>query len=135
MANEAVIVDLGPNGGSPYQFTVADGATIEKGTLLKFTDPRTAAANSAIRDRFAGIAAAEKVASDGATTLAVYTEGIFDLNIVGGVVAGDTVILSGANTLRSGAGLTAASGEMFVGIALEDAAVTAETILVKLRGY
>ena len=138
MANEAVIVDLGPNGGAPYQYTVAEGTTIEKGTLLKFSDPRTAAAADARFNNFAGIAAAEKVGSDGSTTLAVYTEGIFDLYAGGEqITAGQPVILSGTNNIIvSGASLTAASGAQVIGIALESAAGgTAEYILVKLRGY
>lgn len=78
MANEAVIIELF-NGGRPIRYTVADGATIEKGTLLKLTDPRTASAHSAADQPIVGIAAAEKVASDGATTIAAYTDGIFDI--------------------------------------------------------
>lgn len=88
MAAEAVIIELF-NGGRPIRYTVADGATIEKGTLLKITDPRTAAAHSAADQPIAGIAAAEKVANDGATNLAVYTDGIFDMTAA---AAGVTVV-------------------------------------------
>lgn len=78
MAAEAVIIELF-NGGRPIRFTVADGATIEKGTVMRLTDPRTAVAHSGADQAICGIAAAEKVASDGSTTLAVYTDGIFDM--------------------------------------------------------
>jgi len=78
MANEAVIIELF-NGGRPMQFTCADGTTIEKGTLMELTSPRTVIANTNDNAPLVGIAAAEKVASDGATTIAVYTDGIFDV--------------------------------------------------------
>ncbi len=87
MAAEAVIIELF-NGGRPIRYTVADGATIEKGTLMKLADPRTASAHSAADQPIVGIAAAEKVASDGATTISVYTDGIFDITAAaGGVTA------------------------------------------------
>ena len=78
MANEAVIIELF-NGGRPIRYACADGATIEKGTLAVITDPRTVVAHSAVDTPIAGVVAAEKVINDGATTVAVYTDGIFDL--------------------------------------------------------
>ena len=44
MANEAVITDRLEN---PIDYTVADGTGIEKGTLLKATNTRTAIISSA----------------------------------------------------------------------------------------
>jgi len=78
MANEAVIIELF-NGGRPIAFTCADGTGIEKGTLMELTSPRTVIANTNDNAPVVGIAAAEKVASDGATTIAVYTDGIWDM--------------------------------------------------------
>ena len=98
MASEAVIVDLGTRGGNPIQFTVAEDAGILKGTICKLTSPRTAAACTADSDIFAGIAAADKVADDGSTTLALYQEGIFDIVCEGpAIAAGKMVTISGAN--------------------------------------
>lgn len=99
MANEAVIIELLGNKGDPIRFTCADGTTIAKGTVMELTDPRTVKANSAANKPIAGIAAAEKVANDGATTIAVYTNGIFDMDIVAG---GSSVL--GADVVSSGAG-------------------------------
>lgn len=79
MANEAVIIELLGNGGDPVRYTVADGTGIEKGTVMELVDPRTAQKVSGAGVVIAGIAAAEKVANDGQTSLAVYTNGIFDL--------------------------------------------------------
>jgi hypothetical protein len=78
MANEAVIIELF-NGGRPISFTCADGTGIEKGTIMELTDPRTVIANTNDNAPIVGIAAAEKVANDGATTIPVYTDGIFDV--------------------------------------------------------
>jgi hypothetical protein len=133
MANEAVIIELLGNGGDPIRFTVADGATIEKGTLLKISDPRTAAATSADGDLFVGIAAAEKVADDGATTIAAYTNGIFDIKDGNaGITVGNMCKINGANTI---APLDTDTGELqqaeCVGMALETAAAN-EVIAVRV---
>lgn len=128
MANEAVIIELLGNGGDPIRYTVADVGAIAKGTLCKITDPRTAVATAADNDPFAGIAAAEKVASDGSTTLALYTHGIFDLVDSGaGITAGERVSIKAANQIAK----VAAADQLFsdVGIALETAGA-AETIAV-----
>jgi len=74
MANEATLfweVEL------PIPFTVADGAGIEKGTLLKITTDMTAAAADGAGDALAGIAAEEKISGDGKVKLGVYRRGIF----------------------------------------------------------
>ena len=90
MANEAVIVELiGKVPGCPINYTVADGVGIEKGTIMYVDDARLAVAHSGIDQPIIGIAAAEKVASDGSTTLAVYTNGIFDITAA---AAGATAI-------------------------------------------
>src|SRR3990167_4371998 len=99
MANEAVIIELLGNGGDPIRVTVANATGIEKGTLMKISsDPRTATATAASGDKFIGIAAAEKVANDGATEIAVYTKGIFDLKSDNtGSALGVIVAVGGAN--------------------------------------
>lgn len=121
MANEAVIVELLGNQGDPIWVTVADGAGIEKGTLMKLSDPRTGAATSADNDVFIGIAAAEKVANDGNVRLPVYTNGIFDLKDSGsGVTVGQDVVVKGANTVGAYTTLDDEKGYK-VGKALETA--------------
>lgn len=77
MAHEWTIIELLGNRGNPVRYTVADGTAIPKGTVMVIGDNRTAVAHSAINEPFAGIAASEKVANDGSTTLACYTCGIF----------------------------------------------------------
>lgn len=123
MANEAVIIELLGNGGDPVRYTVADGTGIEKGTIMKFdSDPRTVAACSANGDLIAGIAAAEKVASDGSTTLALYTNGIFDIMCTassGSAVLGGPVKITGANTIAPADDDTIDKAREVVGYSLE----------------
>lgn len=132
MANEAVIIEL--NNNNPVRLTVANETGIEKGALLKLTDPRTASATSGAGDVFAGIAAAEKVASDGATSLALHVPGqgnIFDLYCPGGAItAGQYVVTSGANMIKAASDADFEAGKV-IGKALETCASgTPETIAV-----
>jgi hypothetical protein len=122
MADEAVIIELLGNGGDPIRVTVADGTGIEKGTLMSLTDPRTGAAHAAADEAFMGVAAAEKVADDGSTTLAVYTNGIFDIKTDSGTdSAGALMAVSGtANRTQTADAADLLQGS-YVGHLLEDA--------------
>ena len=133
MANEAVIIELLGNGGDPVRYNVADGATIEKGTLMYLSsDPRTISASSADGQIFVGIAAAEKVKDDGATTLAVYTNGIFDLKDSGaGMNLGDAAKLNGANVLATADEAGAQGSQEIVGTVLETCGA-AEVVAVRV---
>lgn len=134
MANEAVIIELLGNQGDPVRYTVADGVGIEKGTLMYLSaDPRTAAASSAEGQPFVGIAAHEKVASDGSTSISVYTNGIFDLKDSGsGVTLGDMVKLGGANLIATADEAGANAEQEIVGMCLETASGS-EIVQVKVR--
>jgi hypothetical protein len=102
MANEATIIELF-NGGRPIRFTCADGTGIEKGTLMELSGDRTVIANTNDNAPVVGIAAAEKVASDGATTIAVYTDGIFDMLTDSGSDATGVLVANSAteNTVQT----------------------------------
>lgn len=127
MAFEAVLVD---RLADPIDFTCADGTGIEKGTILKLTDPRTAIASSAASDPIAGIAAREKIASDGRTRIAVYRRGIFDMKASGAITAGEPVCVSAtANHVARAGGNLNQSGAAIIGHALETA-TDAEVIQV-----
>lgn len=97
MANEAVLLyQFMPN----VDFTCADGATIEKGTLLKLSDPMTVAAATADNDLFIGIAGEEKVASSGITKIAVVLMGIARFKDSGsGWTVGTDLVVKGTNTI------------------------------------
>ena len=105
MANEAVIIEL-INGGVPISYTCLDANGIAKGTILEMSGDRTVIANTNANTALVGIAAAEKVALDGTTTIQAYTNGIFGiLTTAGAKVAG--VLLAGSateNTLEAAAG-------------------------------
>lgn len=82
MASECVLIyELEP----PIPFTCTNGTGIEKGAILKLTDPMTASLADGDDDFIAGIAAEEKVASDGRTKIAVYRRGIFK-GLAGGAI-------------------------------------------------
>ena len=142
MANEAVIVELlGQPKGEPIRFTVANATGIEKGTLMSGAEPRTAVATAGQLDGFVGIAATEKVASDGQTTLGLWTKGIFDLKTVttvgpeGAIGFGDAVVMSGANIIRKATtNETSGAATFVVGRALETASA-GETITVAVGIY
>jgi|25BtaG_2_1085352.scaffolds.fasta_scaffold02979_7 hypothetical protein len=121
MANEAVIVELLGNQGEVIDFTIGDGVAVEKGTIMTFIDPRTcsgASAAGAGGEVIAGIAAAEKVASDGQTNLGIYTHGIFDLVCGPGVTIGAKLASSGGNVVRDATEAEIAAGKC-IGKALE----------------
>ena len=122
MANEHIVR---AGGLTAYDFTVADGTGIEKGALLKGTDPRTAIISSAAGDVLAGIAAVEKVASDGQTRISVlrnnaivaaYASG--DIIVGNPIVAADTSLFP--NFVKTA--VATASGDVILGTALETAA-------------
>lgn len=73
----------------PIMMTCANATAIAKGQCLKLTNPFTVAATAAGDDIFGGIAAEEKIASDGKTMIAVYRRGIFK------VEAGTTAVTAG----------------------------------------
>jgi len=134
MANEAVIIELLGNGGDPIRYTVADGTGVEKGTIMKInTGDRLIIATSADGDFPMGIAASEKVANDGSTTLAVYTNGIFDLTVHGTntVTLGYPVKIDGVNLISDADEAGATAPSEVIGQALEAGAAN-EVIAVRV---
>ena len=76
----------------PVPMTCADGAGIEKGALLKINDDATVTTSGADSDHIVGIAANEKIASDGVVKIGVYLRGIF-IGFAGtdGVLVGEAI--------------------------------------------
>lgn len=129
MASETVlIVETEP----PIMFTCAEATGIEKGAILKLTDPMTASLADGDDDVIAGIAAEEKIASDGKTKIAVYRRGIFK-GLAGGAItigcALGTYATTGATNELHALG---AAGDNMLGTALEAAADT-NTFLFELN--
>lgn len=134
MANEAVKVELYDySTGKQRRFTVADGTAITKGAILKMTDPRTAALSDGVADVPAGIAAAAKEASDGATSISVWTDGIFDLKASGAITVGQKVVSSIDNYVRAATDAQCQSSyALIIGTALETA-TAGEVINVRVN--
>ncbi len=126
MANEAVpMFAQGSVLGIP--FICANATGIEMGTLLKLADPFTVSASTAANDVVGGIALAEKIASDGVTTIPTARSGIWKGVAHGSITVGNGVTFSG-NTLVA----AAVNDENVAGISLETATDT-QTFLFELR--
>jgi len=98
----------------PISFIVADGDAIEKGDAVKLTTPFTVALSSANNDVFGGIAAEEKIASDGKTKIAVYRGGIFRVESgTTGCTVGKSATIEAKNEFTDGAATDAENGIVF----------------------
>jgi len=135
MTNEAVTIELtGTSKGNPVRFDCADETGIEKGTLLWFSTPYLVSGAACEAKPFAGIAATEKVANDGQTTIGVYTSGLFDLKSANeAITAGSLVVLSGANLIGTALAANILTGAI-VGKAVETGAAN-EVIKVAVGIY
>lgn len=129
MANECVLMcetEL------PINFKCADGTGIAKGAILTFTDSMTAIITSGQGDIVAGIAAEEKIANDGKTTIAVYMGGIFKGTAGAAIAVGAGLMTDAtANKLETSTGLTLGAAQ--VGYALEAPSGDNETFMFRLN--
>ena len=126
MSNEVTLyIETAP----PIPFTVANGAAIPKGTICEVEDLMTAAVSEA-DDRVAGVAASEKIASDGKVKLGCFREGFFKGTASGSISIGDTIALSGSNLLKVATNANVSSET--VGVAME-AVSDGETFIFELR--
>lgn len=128
MANEATCIET-PTRFARY--TVADGNDLAVGTVLKLTDPNTAAATSASSDTFAGIVWVAKEANDGVTEVVAALNGVWDLTDAGaGFNAGAILSTGGANTVKVSTAAELLTGDV-VGKSLETAGA-AEVVRVRV---
>lgn len=132
----AAIIEL-PSALNAVSRTVADGTQISGGNLMVLSEPNTVASSveSADAQVWGGVAAAEKVASDGATTMPCYISGVFDMecNQSTAVTVGKKVGMSGANMIRNATEAEVLLGQ-WIGVA-EETGAASEVIRVRLRGY
>lgn len=129
MANEAVCIE------TPTEFArYTIGGAITKGTILKMSDPHTAAASSADNDVFAGIAWEEVTATEytnGKTEVVAAKNGLWDLKDSGaGITCGAIVNIGGANLVVASAAADLLTGSV-VGKA-EETAAASEVIRVRV---
>ena len=141
MANEWTKIELfGANrDGEPRRYTVATGLSVSKGEVLKLSDPRTAIAKTeAVTDPIAGVASEEKNAGDGTTSIALWTDGIFEAVASDAITIGHPFIGTTSteqNQITAAAlvpGIASGGAVTGAGYALEDAGA-AETVNVRLR--
>ena len=119
MANECILTtQFSP----PIALTCSESVGIEKGTLLQLTSPLTVSASSGDNETSIGVAAVEKIASDGKTKISVYIDGIFLMTDSGaGFTAGDLLKIAGANLVATADDAGVQGPNEYVGKALETA--------------
>jgi len=104
-------------------FTCDNATAIAKGAILKIADPATVSIAGTDNDAVIGIAAEEKIASDGKTKIAVYLRGIFKGTIgAGGCTAGDALICDASTGDDNEMATADVNSEHIIGIALETGA-------------
>lgn len=132
MALECVLVT---ETSLPIPFTCADGTAIPKGSLLEISDPLTVSITNGDTDPIIGIAAEEKIANDGKTTIGVYIHGVFKgFAGAAGVTAGNAIISDTATGAANELVDADVNSEHIVGRALETAADT-ESFLFLLNPF
>lgn len=136
MANELTKITLTNSNGNIRTFTCANATGITKGTLLKLTDPNTAIISSAVGDAICGVASEEKEASDGATTIGAWTDGVFKAYASGAITVGSPLMSAAdanyPNYVKTAAAVSTASGAQIIGYALETASA-GETFRMRLQ--
>ena len=106
----------------PIPFTVADGTGINKGAILKIADPNTVSVAGTDNDPVIGVAAEEKIASDGKVKLGVYLRGVFKGTCgAAGVTAGDYIIIDSSTGDDNEIVVADATSATVLGMALETA--------------
>ena len=127
MANEAV---LKIETHIPINYTCSTTVTIEKGAIVKMTDPMTAVLSSGHNDIVAGIVQSEKLSADTTqNSVAVFRGGVFRVTVSSSVSAGDPVT-TGATANYVVKATT--NDENILGIMLEDG-TDGQTKLMELR--
>ena len=130
MANEAICYE------TPTRFrryTVANGTTIPKGTILALSSPNTAAACSGDNDVCGGIAYFEKLINDGSTEITAALDGTWGmLTTAAGITIGEDVGINGANEIKKYTTLDNEKG-FVLGKALETIGAAATVIKVAVN--
>lgn len=136
MANEASFrYAESMNGTAIHDYTCADATGIEKGALLYLSGDHTVSFANTTGLVFAGIAAREKIASDGRTQIAVAKDGYWDITASGAIALGAYVKTAapGNYVMSASASDIASSYAIIVGVA-EEAASNGEVIIVHIGG-
>ena len=127
MANEAV---LKIETHIPINYTVSTTVTIEKGAIVKMTNPMTAVLSTSANQIVAGIVQSEKLAAETSqNSVSVYRGGVFRVKVSGSVSVGDPVTTGAtANYVLK----ASTNNENIIGIMLENG-TEGQTKLMELR--
>jgi len=140
----ATIIELhGQPKGGGFRASCADSIAIPKGTVLRWAqDPADNTVSGCLLTdagvAFAGIANEEKEADDGATTIGMWTKGVFGITVSGAaLVPGSLLQISGANLLGplTGSGILTISGGGLVGKLLDTTTAASEVARVAVGIY
>lgn len=130
MTNEAV---LKIETHIPINFTCSTTVTIEKGAIVKLTNPMTAVLSDGINDIVAGIVQSEKLARETSqNSVSVFRGGTFRVTCSGTCNFGKAVITSNAGGAGNQVQEAAANQENILGIMLETG-TDGQTKLMELR--
>lgn len=133
LANEATILQT--NALEYRQITIGDGSAVPKGTLiiLEATPNIGNIASTSFKHIPAGVAAVEKTANDGQTTIPILVRGDVTMVADGTVTIGDLVTLgTTANRVRSLGALSIEHVNKIIGQALSTAS-DGNTFTCRLR--
>jgi len=119
--HELVPVELygANNDGEPRRYTIADGVTVSKGTLLALIDPRVASYAIVTSVMCAGIAKEDHVAGQNVLSISAWTNGIFESYASGAIAVGAAISVAGPDSVQTAT--AGASGAMIIGYSLEAA--------------
>ena len=127
MTNEAV---LKIETHLPINFTCSTLVTIEKGAIVKLTDPMTAVLSAGANDIVGGIVQSEKLAAETSQdSVAVFRGGVFRITCSGSIGVGRPVVTQGNSNVVIEA---SANQENILGIMLE-AGTEGQRKLMELR--
>ena len=130
MTNEAV---LKIETHIPINFTCSTLVTIEKGAIVKMTDPMTAVLADGDNDIVAGIVQSEKLAAETTQdSVAVFRGGVFRVTCSGTISTGDPVVTGASTGGTNYVAKAVINNENILGIMLEDA-TDGQTKLMELR--
>ena len=117
MANEAV---LKVETHIPINFTCSTTVTIEKGAIVKMTNPMTAVLSDGLNDIVGGIVQSEKLAAETSQdSVAVFRGGIFRITCSGTCNIGKAVVTSNLGGTGNRVEEAVANQENVLGIMLE----------------
>ena len=127
MAREVTKVELyGVNdAGDVRGFDCASGTKIPKGTILKLATARTASASTGTGDIFAGVASADKSATDNSTRVGAWENGILEFTASQAIIAGDLLQTAVPGNYVMPIAANTSSKQIVVGYALKSGAAGA----------